>query len=160
MRYAVKHLNDLNKTLAGKALEAVQFEQLVWSFRFGNYWINECASWRLCDSDGIYITSEDHEHSFGVGYPIDAKAEIEGQLSEYLIWKMEYIQSTGDLKLMFKRQENDYATSKYLEVLSVSSGYESWTMTKSDDPNSLVLIGQPGNQIDAPIHQELIIQDN
>ena len=61
---------------------------------------------------------------------------------------------------MFKHGKDVYATPKYLEILSVSSGYESWTMTKIDDPNNLQLVGQPGNQIDKPIHQELIIQAN
>ena len=160
MQYTEKHLIDLNNALTGKALDAVQFQNPTWSFLFGDHWINECGPWRLCDSNEIYITSEDHGHSFGAGHPIDAKAEIEGQLSDYLIFQMEYVQSTGDLKLMFKHGKDVYATPKYLEILSVSSGYESWTMTKIDDPNNLQLVGQPGNQIDKPIHQELIIQDN
>lgn len=160
MEYAKKHLIDLNDALTGKALDAVEFQRPTWSFRLDDYCINECGSWRLCDSSGIYITSEDHGHSFGVGHPIDAKAEIEGQLSDYLVFQMEYIPSTGDLKLMFKHGKDVYATPKYLEILSVSSGYESWTMTKIDNPNRLELVGQSGNQIDKPIHQELIVQDN
>lgn len=160
MQYADKHLIDLNKALIGNALDAIQFQNPMWSFRFGDYWINECAPWRLCDSDGIYITSEDHGHCFGAGHQIDAKAEIEGQLSDYQICKMEYIQSTGDVKLMFKHKKDSYATPKYLEILSVSSGYECWTLTNIDAPDDFQLVGQSGNQIDKPIHQELIIQDN
>lgn len=157
MQYSDKHLTKLNNALTGKALDVVQFQRSMWSFQLGEYWINECSLWRLCDSEGIYITSEDHGHSFGVGHPIDAKAEVEGQLSDYQIFQIVYAQPTGDLKLLFKHTKDAYATPKYLELLSDSSGYECWTMTKTD---SIELLGQSGNQIDMPIHQELIIQDN
>ena len=157
MQYTDKHLAKLNDALTGKALDVVQFQNSMWSFRLGDYWINECGLWRLCDYNGIYITSEDHGHSFGTGHPIDAKAEVEGQLSDYQIVQTKYVQPTGDLKLLFKHIKGDYATPKYLEFLSDSSGYECWTMTKAD---SIELIGRSGDQIDKPIHQELIIQDN
>ena len=79
------------------------------------------ALWRLSDSQSIVVTGDDHGPSFGLPAPVDAAAKANVRLADNKLESIEFDGVTGDLKLKF-------AGALTFEVISNSSGYESWTM--------------------------------
>lgn len=84
------------------------------------------ALWRLSDCDCIIVTSDDHGQWFGLPEPVDAPAKANSRLANTVLESMHIDQRTGDFELKFTGELT-------LEIISNSSGYESWVMSRSGE---------------------------
>jgi hypothetical protein len=107
--------------LIGRAVtEVVHTEPASWRFRFDDdSEIRPACPWRLIRSGSIALTSEDHGHVFGLGVPVDAAARCQALLGELKVRRAEVRDDTRDIVL-------DFDDGTRLEIVPLSSGYESW----------------------------------
>ncbi|WP_370191086.1 hypothetical protein [Qipengyuania sp.] len=84
------------------------------------------SSWRLVGDNNIVVTSEDHGHRFGLPKPIDAVEILNTVLAGAPVAKVEVSSTTGDLIILF-------AGGVRLEILTLSAGYESWSVGRKED---------------------------
>lgn len=79
------------------------------------------SQWRLIDGQRILVTDSDDGQWFGLSAPVDAAAKATERLLRETVNSIEFDGITGDLRLHF-------SNSLVLEILTNSSGYESWVM--------------------------------
>lgn len=79
------------------------------------------ALWRLVSDSQIISTREDEGHLFGRPKPFDAYLTANAALLDKTLKTIAFDHRTGDLRLEFSGQVT-------LEIISTSSGYESWVM--------------------------------
>lgn len=84
------------------------------------------AFWRLIDCDRILVTDSDDGQWFGLPAPVDAARKANERLEFETLDAVEFSTVTGDLKFRFSGQLT-------LEILTNSSGYESWVMFHRDE---------------------------
>ncbi len=104
-----------------------------WVFRFdGGCVLTAESMWRVIKDGRVTVADMDHEQLFGHSAPVDAAARVLQATAGMTVTQADF-QSTGDLRVQF---ENGVC----LEVLTNSSGYESWTLFRPDG-TQLVAIG-------------------
>jgi|SRR5213594_1783690 len=69
--------NSFCKPLVGQTLRSVEKKDYSWFFAFADeISIGTESPWRFLTVDGIVVTSENHEHQFGLPAPIDAAKRV------------------------------------------------------------------------------------
>lgn len=93
-------------------------------------------TWRVIKGGRIAIADMDHGQLFGHAVPVDARERAMHAIAGATVTQAQFDESTGDLRVHF---DNDVR----LEVLTHSSGYESWTLFRPDG-TQLVAVGSGG----------------
>jgi hypothetical protein len=88
------------------------------------------APWRLVVAGHIALTSEDHRQQYGLPSPVDAEAQCRSMIVRLKIQSAEVREDTRDIVIVFESGER-------LEILPISSGYESWQMTAPDGTQTI-----------------------
>ena len=110
---------QLARSAAGQTIQIARREA-DWVFAFGTtFCICIEAFWRIRDANMILLTGMDDGHKFGLPAPIDAEKNGNELLAGRTVQFFEHDASTSDLK--FKLSDG-----LIIEVLTNSSGYESW----------------------------------
>lgn len=125
--------------MVGRIVDRVSWmEPGRWVFHFGGGGSISCEClWRLIADGRIIRTSDDHGQEFGLSAPVDACAEISRRFSKQRVRLAEVRKDTRDIILAFE-------SSDRLEVLPISSGYESWEV---EDPNGSAVIATGGGDL-------------
>ena len=112
--------------LHGQSILSIEKKDYTWFFRFsgGDVLATE-SPWRLMMSDGISVTSEDHEHQFGLPSPVDTAKRVSDGLGTDEICEAKHDPQTGDLYLRF-------TGGRCLHFLQLSCGYEAWRLYMGD----------------------------
>lgn len=103
-----------------RLLESGLSETNEWEFKFEND--NRLSSsdwWRIVSSDGVILTSNDHDQQYGLPEPIQAGAMAFRELRDSKVVGISIVAPTQDLHLEFEN-------GKVLQILSSFSGYENW----------------------------------
>jgi hypothetical protein len=110
----------------------------TWRFGFGaEAQIEADCPWRLIRDSAIVLSSEDHGHAYGLPAPIDAEAACWVQIGDDLVRAVQVREASRDLVL-------DFESGARLEILPLSSGYESW---KLGGPGGLFVVAQGGGNL-------------
>ena len=108
--------------LIGSYLVNVEKKDYTWFFCFsGSTTLSIESAWRVITKDGIFVSSEDHEHQFGLKEPVDASERAMSATTQKRVTQYRIAARTSDLLLEF---EGD----TLLEFLTMSCGYESWSI--------------------------------
>lgn len=107
--------------MVGRSIAEVTFhEPQLWYFTFGSdAGVGVECLWRIVDRGRIVLTSEDHDQQFGLPAPVDAVRRATELLARRVVTAVHLREATADLTLSFTDDVR-------LEILPVSSGYESW----------------------------------
>jgi hypothetical protein len=111
--------------LVGDTLAKADFfrESESWLFTFNSgSTINIECLWRLKENGTIVATGYDHGHMFGLPAPFDSSAAIVERVKTESVSFVHVQGGATDLQIGF-------GPRYLLEVLPVSSGYESWQAT-------------------------------
>jgi len=125
--------------MIGRTIREVRLNgptQWLFSFEPGIGIGVECP-WRLLQDGHVTISSEDHLQQYGLPAPLDAVATASGLLGPCPVSHVEVRDGTADLIL-------EFGGSLRLEVLPISSGYESWSVST---PSGFQVIAQGGGQL-------------
>jgi len=120
-------------SLRSCSLTAIQRHEFSWSFYFGKaatLVVEGC--WRILVEGRISLASSDDEQTFGLSDPVDARARA-SHLVGQTVRDVSVRRDTGDLTISF-------GEGFALEALNVSSGYESWQLSKPQ-AGTLVCMG-------------------
>ncbi len=130
--------------LIGRAVtEVVLTDAASWRFRFDDdSEIRPQCPWRLVWSGSIAVTSEDDGHLFGHGVPVDAAALCQSLLGGLKVRKAEVRDDTRDIVL-------DFDGGGRLEIVPLSSGYESWDIIEPAGRQTFAQGG--GNLVTRPL---------
>ncbi len=113
----------------------VERREADWVFNFGDgFGICVECSWRLRDPNLILLTDTDEGQRFGLSEPIDAATRANALVGGDHVSDFNPDPATGDFRLLFSK-------GIILEVLSNSSGFESW---QAYDGDNLVAVGAGG----------------
>lgn len=125
--------------MIGRSIANISFsEPATWFFSFGNSsGIRVECPWRLLAQGLIRVSSDDHEQQFGLPAPIDAAAAATSMLSGLVVLKVSVLEGTADFFIDFERNQR-------LEIIPISSGYESWQVS---DPTGKTIFAQGGGRI-------------
>jgi Family of unknown function (DUF6188) len=123
----------------GATLSSIELpQQYVWWFRFstGAVIMVECL-WRIL-ARSIVLTSEDHQHKFGLPVPLDAL----GRASELLVGDTVtgFVLHEDSLDLVFS-----FSRGHRLNILPTSAGYEAWQIVS---PQRQHIIATGGGRLD------------
>jgi hypothetical protein len=99
----------------------------------GGYSLSQEALLRYVGKPGVFISSMDHMHQFGLSAPFNAELEIHGKIAGKMIRSVEVALSTGDLTLYFDDGR--------IEIVRTSAGYEAYQVY---GPNNFIMIGRGG----------------
>lgn len=110
--------------LIGCRLISVEQRDHSWCFGFsGDSVIVTESAWRLIVDGRIAVSSEDHGHPFGRPEPVDAASSAQWVVGQK-VEAASISECTGDLTVEFSGKTQ-------LQLLQVSSGYESWRLRTS-----------------------------
>jgi hypothetical protein len=134
---AVNSAENLAKRMIGERLRSVQRLDYDWDLRFdaGSSHMFQSV-WRLVSDAAIDVTSEDDGQQFGLKTPVDAALKLMTKISDESLSDVRIDAVTSDLTLYF-------GTSRRLEVVSTSSGYEAWSLHAKD----VQIIGRNGDTV-------------
>jgi hypothetical protein len=126
-------------SLIGRRLGEIRLvEPISWWFEFvGGGAIRADAFWRLVHGGRIQTTSEDHGQVFGLPQPVDSASRARDVISASPVRDVAVAPATGDLFV-------DFENGSRLEVLTTSSGYESWSVVL---PSGDEVIGLGGGDL-------------
>jgi Family of unknown function (DUF6188) len=121
--------------LVGQQLTNIDVSGLPnWVFHFsGGVKLSATTVWRLLASGRVEVTSEDHGQTFGAVEPEDAFGALARTTHDRPILTAAVDAVTADLSIGFTDDIR-------LQVLSISAGYENWTMFRPDG-TQLVAMG-------------------
>ncbi|WP_200348929.1 DUF6188 family protein [Halochromatium glycolicum] len=125
--------------MVGREIAVVQLsEPDQWVFGFeASVGIGAECPWRILKNGVIAISSEDHKQQYGLAAPLDA-AEVAAEiLASHAISQVEVREGTADLVIKF-------SGGLRLEVIPISSGYESWGITA---PSGYQVVAQGGGEL-------------
>src|SRR5262245_60966208 len=106
-------------------------EPTSWWFTFrGGGSIRVETLWRVIAEGTIQVTSTDHRHTFGLMEPVDSAIRAVQAMSSAAVRQASVRSDTGDVVVVF---ENDTT----LEILTTSSGYESWSVFSPDGEEAI-----------------------
>jgi Family of unknown function (DUF6188) len=125
--------------MVGRTIGLVRLnEPTQWSFSFEpNIGIGAECPWRLLQDGSVAISSEDHLQQYGLPAPLDAAAVATSLLASQTVARVEVREGTADLIL-------EFGDSFRLEIIPISSGYESWGVTT---PSGFYVFAQGGGQL-------------
>ena len=125
--------------MVGRTIGHVQLnEPTQWSFSFGpGIGIGAECPWRLLQGGSVSISSEDHLQQCGLPAPLDAAAVATRLLASHPVTHVEVRDGTADLIL-------ELGGALRLEIIPISSGYESWCVTT---PSGFYVVAQGGGQL-------------
>jgi hypothetical protein len=122
---------DVSWMLGLTFAEVNYLDAFSWSFRFaGGAEIRADCAWRLVIAGHIALTSEDHGQQYGLPSPVNAEAQCRSMIVRLKIQRAEVREDTRDIVIVFESGER-------LEILPISSGYESWQMTAPDGTQTI-----------------------
>jgi len=125
----------LNWLIGVSICEVQLVEPVSWWFRFaGGGSIRADTVWRLIVDGVARITSQDHGQHFGRSTPVDAADAVNRALSKVQVRRASIVHDTGDLIVEFE-------DGARLEVLTTSSGYESWSLFSPSGEETTALGG-------------------
>jgi hypothetical protein len=132
-------MTDEIKWMIGKYISKVSFRKPeAWDFQFqGGGSISAECPWRILKDGHIVVSNEDHGQQYGLTEPIDAGHSATEMLVSNRISEVKVHAGTADLIVSFDQ-------SKQLQILPISSGYESWQV---NDLNGNSIIAQGGGNI-------------
>jgi hypothetical protein len=117
---------ELTELFAGRCLLKVTRREHDWAFDFSaasEISLVGSGPWRVLDTKRsrgqIAFTSDDDGQQFGLPTPLDAAKELERLINDMVVSHASIREETGDFTVHFSRGIN-------LELLTMSSGYESW----------------------------------
>jgi hypothetical protein len=93
--------------------------------------------WRVIRDGGIVLSSEDHGQQYGLPAPVDAEAECRRLIGGAVVAAAEVRDETRDFVIRF-------ASGTRLELVPLSSGYESWQL---GGPGGSLVVSQGGGQL-------------
>ena len=126
--------------LIGHSLLNVSFDSdaLSWLFDFSDSTrIRSDSPWRLIRDGRIVICSEDHGQQFGLPEPVDAEGKCYSHIGGAIVGSAEIRADTRDVVIGFE-------SGVRLEIITLSSGYESWQVT---EPGGRMIIAQGGGNL-------------
>jgi len=127
-------IEKLQQTVRGQEARATRRET-DWAFEFGTgNFINVEAAWRIRNTERILLVDTDDGQQFGLPSPVDAASTANNVLSGRATQSVAFNEVTGDLTLQL-------SGSLWLEVLTNSSGYESW---QAYSQGELIAVGGNG----------------
>jgi len=114
--------NNYAAPLIGRQLLSLEKKDFSWFFAFGpGVTLTTESPWRLLDQGRIVVSSEDHGHQFGLPAPVDAGLRVLSRAAGRTVEAASVASDSGDLILQFSGHV-------FLELLQLSSGYESWRL--------------------------------
>lgn len=121
------HLRKPPDVLQGLTLSRIEtFPNNFWVFRFGDaVHLSIESPWRVLTANSILLTRDDQGQTFGMATPINAEERVRELLMGRDVNSVEVNPASSDLRIQF----NDGIV---LEVVNLSSGYESWTLNHND----------------------------
>jgi hypothetical protein len=129
---------DLDWLVGRSLVEVVLQEGPSWGFHFGDGTeVRADSPWRLIRGGRIVLSSEDHEQSYGLSRPIDAADLCRTMIGGAIVRSAEVRDGTRDIIILFESDD-------CLEVISLSSGFESWQVAA---PGGLITIAQGGGNL-------------
>jgi hypothetical protein len=125
--------------VVGRTVSEVRLRQPgQWCFLLGaKEWVTAECPWRILRGGRITLSSDDHAQTFGSPVRIDAAGAATALLASARITAVEVRAGAADLVI-------DFAGDLRLEVIPLSSGYESWQL---GDPVGDTLVAQGGGNI-------------
>lgn len=116
-----------------------------WVFHFGGgapdgSSVTTDALWRVIDGGRIRLTSEDDGQQFGLTSPLDAQDACRGIFHGRSAHSVSVDPLTADLTV-------DFDAGARLEIISTSSGYESWQARFTHADQDVTLIGAGGGSL-------------
>jgi hypothetical protein len=139
-----RHLNfaprDIDLSwMVGRVVGEVTFrEPDSWCFLFeAKVWIAADCPWRIIRDGRITLSSDDHGQKFGLPAHIDAAAAATSLLASASVSAVQLREDTADLLI-------DFVGWLRLEIIPLSSGYESWQW---GDPSGESFFVQGGGNI-------------
>jgi len=125
--------------LVGRTLAEVNgSEHGSWQFGFGpDAGVRADCPWRVIRDGRIVLSSEDHGQQYGLPAPVDAEAECRRLIGGAVVAGAEVRDETRDFVIRF-------ASGTRLELVPLSSGYESWQL---GGPGGSLVIAQGGGQL-------------
>jgi Family of unknown function (DUF6188) len=129
---------DLTWMIARSFAEVVFQDEISWFFHFvDGAGVRTESPWRLISEGRIVLSSEDHGQWYGLPEPIDAEVECHRRVVGSVIRFVEVRNETRDLVVTFESGDR-------LEIIPLSSGYESWEITA---PGGRGIIAQGGGNL-------------
>ena len=126
--------------MVGRHVEVSFSEPETWFVMFGDsLTISVTCPWRLLQSGSIAVSSDDHRQQFGLPAPIDAAERATTLLAGSVVKRVEVRDGTADIFIDFDRDWR-------LEIIPLSSGYESWEVST---PSGKFVVAQGGGQLSA-----------
>ncbi|HNB54781.1 MAG TPA: hypothetical protein PK530_22730, partial [Anaerolineales bacterium] len=110
--------------LEGAICTKIEFgEPEQWSFHFGeNVFLHVGCLWRIISNNRIELTNLDHKQKFGLPKPVDAREQLRDIIFNQEISTFTIRKVTSDIVIIFRNRV-------ILEILTNSSGYESWQLS-------------------------------
>lgn len=124
---------------------AVERRDADWVFLFGDDAANGCflatdALWRVVELGRISLTSEDDQQRFGLPAPVDAQDKCRRIFNGRSARSVSVDSVTADITIQFDADAR-------LEIISTSSGYESWQARFRHADQDVTLIGAGGGAV-------------
>ncbi len=91
-------------------------------FEFGDGTLHVEGLWRVIEEGAVVLTSRDHGQPYGLPAPVDAYEQASARLQGHRVSDVTLIEASADLVISFEAGQR-------LEVLTETSGLESWTFT-------------------------------
>jgi len=122
---------DVSWMLGRTFAEVIFLAPTTWSFRFGEgVEIRADCAWRLIDGGQIALSSEDHGQQYGHPAPVDAEAQCRSRIVALKIQSAAVREDTRDIVIIFE-------SGARLEIVPISSGYESWQIAAPDGTQTI-----------------------
>jgi hypothetical protein len=118
--------------IRGRAFAEVSFlAPASWSFRFGKgIEIRADCAWRVVVDGHIVLSSEDHGQQFGLPQPVNAELHCRSLIVRQTIQSADVRDDTRDILILFE-------SGARLEIVPMSSGYESWQLAGPDGTQTI-----------------------
>jgi hypothetical protein len=125
--------------LVGRTLSDVErLGPRSWRFRFGpDAEVRSESPWRIIWGGGIALSNVDDGQHFGLPAPLDAEDECRALVGGAVVLSAAIGDETRDIVIRFD-------SGARLEVVPLSSGYESWQLT---GPCRLQIIAMGGGEL-------------
>ena len=118
--------HELARLCHGDSL-SVQKSEAEWHFHIGsNLIVSGFSLWRLVGHDRLLVTGNDDGQQFGLLEPVSGEREFNKLVSGAEICGVTLSEVTGDLAFLL-------SNGLTLEILTFSSGYESWSISKDGE---------------------------
>jgi len=109
-----------------------------WVFQFGaDCRLTIGGTWRLIKGGMVMVAGGDHQQLFGLTEPVDASRRVLEGIAYAVIKKASFDDVSGDLTIEFSKDLR-------LQILTDSSGYESWTLWR---PDGTQLVADGGGRV-------------